>query len=161
MLTPCQRILQSYLIHFLGTFSTDYFSQFLPIVKCSPKLLPHHSPISTANLLLPDCYYNCYMLGFLYTGGRAQSHPEINFSSPTWFPHGRHDQGGIGRKLRQDCSTSIGIEMQNFWRHWHPFSHHHLQRLFSVQEFSPPLLQILRGGALRYNGTQAVDFVRY
>ena len=36
MRTPCQIILRYFLIHFLGTVSTTYLSQFLTIAKWSP-----------------------------------------------------------------------------------------------------------------------------
>ena len=66
------------------------------------------------------------------------------FFSPNEITHGRHDHRGIGRKWRQDCSTSSGGYMQNLWHHCHPFHHHHLQSWFSVHQFYPSLLQILR-----------------
>ena len=45
---PGSKNFRSCLIHFLGTVSTDYFSQLLPITKCSPQSLPHRTPIATA-----------------------------------------------------------------------------------------------------------------
>ena len=131
----CHRILRSCLIHFLGPVSTGYFSQLLPIAKCSPQSLPHHFPISTAPWLLPYCYHYCYRIVFPSTWGWTQSHAEMIFFSPTEIPHGRHEQGGIRRKWRQDCSTISGRYMQNICHHCHPFHRHHPQIWFSAQNF--------------------------
>ena len=122
----CQITFQSCLIHFLGTFSTDHFSKLILIAKCSPQSLPYHSPTGNDPRLLPACYYSYYILVLPSTRGRKQSHPEMKTSSPTEMSHDRHDQGGIGRKWRQGCSTSSRREMQNIWHYCHPFHHHHL-----------------------------------
>ena len=96
MQNPCQIILRSCLIHFLGTVSTDYLSQLIPIDKCSPLLIPNRSPTTTTPWSLTDFYHYCYRIVCPSTWGITQSHPEMKFLSPTEMLYGRHEQGGIG-----------------------------------------------------------------
>ena len=144
MRNMCQIILRSSFIHFLGRVSTDHFSQFIPITKCSPYSLPHLLPISSAPWYLPYVYHYCYRL-FFHRHKEEHSHSQKGFFSSTEIPHVRHEQGGIGIKCQHDCSTRSGREMKRLWHNFYPFYQHNHQSWFSVQKYSPPLLQISRG----------------
>ena len=113
----CQIILQSYLIHLLGTVSTDYFWQSLTIAEHSQYFILNWSTISiniSPQYFPVRCRY-FYRLVFTYTWVTHQSHPGTECFSPTEMSPVRHDQGGIGRKWRHGCGTKSVIYMKTLW----------------------------------------------
>ena len=91
MQTLCQRILWSCLIHFIGTFSTAYFSLFLSITEQSPYFLPDSSliAIGIAPWFLANIYHYIDTDQFVHLHEEGCSHVQRqNFFmkwNATWY----------------------------------------------------------------------------
>ena len=107
----CQRIILSFLIHFLVTISISYLSQSLAISKCYPHYILNHSPISITIVpwLIICYYYYWFRLVCSYKWGIPQSYPETKMFLSTEMPHGRHREkvatGLQHQKVEERCKN--------------------------------------------------------